>query len=117
MLLGVIRIDASDAGPVLLVRRPVVFPPVATLASWLVVFLAAAAATGLLFTELILLVEACLLRVLAVFAAPWPLPMEAASLGVGSKLTGPLLTLEPDHKLDPAIPGVGSKIDRYAGIR
>jgi hypothetical protein len=62
----------------LLVAMLVALPPVATLA----VFLAA----GLLFVELVLWVEAGLLRVLvlAVLAGPWPLPIDAASLGVGS---------------------------------
>jgi hypothetical protein len=100
--------EASDGWLVtLLVATPVALPPVATLAGLLAVL-----AAGLLFTELILLVEACLLRVLAVFAVPRPLPMEAASLGVGSKLTGSLLTFEPDPELDPAILEAGSEIDR-----
>jgi hypothetical protein len=81
--------------------------PVATLATFfgLPTGFLAADFFGLLFVELVRLVEALLLRVFAVFAAPWPLPMEAASLGVGSRLTGPLLVPkpEPEPELDPAI--------------
>jgi hypothetical protein len=101
----------------LLVAMLVALPPVATLvdlAGLLTIFLAAVA--GLLFTELVLWVEIGLLRDVAVFAVPRPLPMEAASLGVGSRLTGSWLTPEP-VLLDPAILGAGSEIDRYAGIR
>jgi hypothetical protein len=111
----------------LLVAMLVALPPVATLVGLfglLTTFLAAVAVAGLLFTELVPWVEACLLRDVAVFAVPRPLPMEAASLGVGSKLTGSLLTFEPKPEpepepelLDPAILGAGSEIDRYAGIR
>jgi hypothetical protein len=105
----------------LLVAMLVALPPVATLVDLvdlLTVFLAAVA--GLLFTEPVLWVEPGLLRDVAVFAVPRPLPMEATSLGVGSKLTGSLLTFEPKPEpelLDPAILGAGSEIDRYAGIR
>ena len=53
MLFGVIRINASDTGLVLLVRRLVVFPPVATLAGLLAIFLAVVVA-GLPFVELVL---------------------------------------------------------------
>ena len=86
------------------------FPLVATLSSLLAIFLVAVA--GLLFIELILLVRAYLLRVLIVFTTPWPLPIEVASLNIGSKLTRPLLIFKPNPKLDPTILGVGSKIDR-----
>ena len=51
MLFGVIRINTSDTGLVLLVRRLVVFPPVAILASLLAIFLVVVVA-GLLFVKL-----------------------------------------------------------------
>ncbi|KAJ6003543.1 hypothetical protein N7522_006235 [Penicillium canescens] len=119
-LSGVLVIEASDGWLAMLLDVMLVaLPPVATLAALLAVFLAA----GLLFTELVLWVETGLPRDVTVFAVPRPLPMDAASLGVGSELTGPLLRPgprtrpEPEPELDPAILGAGSEIDRYAGIR
>jgi apolipoprotein N-acyltransferase len=118
-LSGVLVIEASDGWlAMLLVAMLVALPPVATLASFiagsLAVFLAAVA--GWLLVERVRWLEACWLREVAVLAGPWPLPKDvAASLGVGSKLTGSRLMPEPE--LDPAILGAGSEIDRYAGIR
>jgi hypothetical protein len=92
VLFGVRRTEVSDSWLALL--------PVATLATFfgLPTGFLAADFFGLLFVELVRLVEALLLRVFAVFAAPWPLPMEAASLGVGSGLVG-----SDPVALDPAI--------------
>ncbi|KAJ6045660.1 uncharacterized protein N7446_012524 [Penicillium canescens] len=110
-LSGVLVIEASDGWPaVLLVTMLVALPPVATLAGLLIGKLAVFLAAGLLLAELVRWLEVGLLRDVTVFAVPRPLPMEDASLGVGSELTGSRLTPEPE--LDPAILGAGSEIDR-----
>jgi hypothetical protein len=76
----------------LLMATLVAFPPVAIFVGLFTVFFGGLPtgflAIGMLFFELVRWVEAWLLRVLvvAVCAVPWPLPMEAASLGDQSEL-------------------------------